>query len=131
MNNFTKTLLFGIGLVIGTVSLSHAAAAVRGGKPYKSINFSATAVIACKGPAVLYSVVSSTGATSDYVVFRDSATANTSSTPVVRVGLATTGVTNVTFDPPIQFVNGISVNAPAGVEIVSVTCESGRITQGY
>ena len=120
-----------VGLLLWTTK-AEAAASVRGAKVEKIINNSATAQLACgAGSSVLYSVVVSSGATSDFVVVRDSGTANTSSAIAVSIGQATTGVTNVTFDPPIQFDNGISFNGAATTNSILVTCERGRVIQGY
>ena len=48
---------------------------------------------------------------SDYVIFRDSATANTSSTPFLRVTAVTAASTELfKFDPPIVVNNGLSVD---------------------
>lgn len=126
-----KLLLAASLLVMGQAAF--AASGVRGAKAYKVINVSASASGAClaSGGGALYSVLASTGATSDYVVIRDSNTANTTSAEFMRVGLNTTSYTQVSFDPPVQFRNGISVNAPATIQAVTYTFECGRVTQGY
>src|SRR5580765_6587262 len=123
-------VLLSLGLAMFITGSVYAAPGVRGAKGFGRINQSATAVLACKGPAAVYSVVASTGATTDWVIIRDSGTANTSSTEYVRVPLSATLLTNVTFDPPLQFRNGVSVNANATTANVLVTCETGGAGQG-
>lgn len=120
-----KLVLASLILVLGAVS-SHAAGTFRGPKGKKQVNASATAVLACPGVGVVYSVVVGTGAVTDFVVLRDSNTANTSSTPTITVAPRTATETQVTFDPPIIFTNGISVNAPAALLHSLVTFSCGR-----
>ena len=126
MNKIIGLLVLGVFLM-GTF----AHAGVRGAKPYKSIMFSATAQELCGGPGVVYGIWSSTAAVTDYVVLRDSGTANTSSTAAIRVSPSATLATQTTFDPPVQFVNGISINAPATTNWTTITYECGRVIQGY
>lgn len=57
----------------------------------------------------------------DYVVLRDSATANTSSTAIVKFANAsTTGSVFVKLDPPMQFTNGLSVDVSSQTTGVTV-----------
>ena len=78
------------------------------------------AVLCMSGAGIAYGVISSSVAAADYVEFRDSNTANTSSVKFVTVWHQTTGVaqvipgTSVTVFPvPIRFQNGLSINASA------------------
>lgn len=123
-------VLLTLGLAMSITGSLYAAATVRGAKGFGRINQSATAVLACKGPAAVYSVVASTGATSDFVILRDSNTANTTSAEYVRIPLSATLLTNVTFDPPLQFRNGVSANGQATTANTLVTCETGVLAQG-
>jgi hypothetical protein len=124
--------LLAVSLVVALAGMAYAAPGVRGAKGYKNITASATAIGVCLAPGggALYSVVASTGAATDYIVFRDSNTANTTSTELIRIGQGVATLTNVTFDPPIQFKNGIVANAPATTGSVVWTYECGRVTQG-
>lgn len=131
MRNKIIVFLFGVSLVGMAVHKVDAAAAVRGAKAKTVINFSATAVRACNGPGVAYSVILATGATTDFAVLRDTNTANTSSAQTAMVAAATAAGTQVTFDPPIQFRNGISFNAPATLPSATLLYECGVIVQGY
>ncbi|MFA5795518.1 MAG: hypothetical protein WC980_10695 [Candidatus Brocadiia bacterium] len=57
----------------------------------------------------------------DYVVFRDSATANSSSTAIAKFAQAsTTGSVLISFNPPIAVANGLSINSSSGTLGVSV-----------
>lgn len=120
-----KLILASLILVFGAAS-SHAAGTFRGPKGKKQINDSASAVLACPGVGVVYSVVIGTGAVTDFLVLRDSATANTTSNPTITVAPRTATETQVTFDPPIIFTNGISMNQPATLKHGLVTFSCGR-----
>jgi hypothetical protein len=121
-----------LALMLGMVSRSEAAmSSARGAKYFKTINFSASASLLCKGPGVVYSILTSTGAVTDYVVLRDSATANTSSTVAVSFSPSATLTQNITLDPPLQFKNGISVNAPATNSWELVTFDCGVEVEGF
>lgn len=77
------------------------------------------AVLCASGRAMVYGVIISSVATTDYIVFRDSNTANTSSTAAgitwgsgtgsIASGASTTQL--IRFPVPMKFSNGISVNA--------------------
>ena len=57
----------------------------------------------------------------DYVVLRDSATANATSTAFMRVMAPTiTATTLVQFNPPIAVVNGLSIDQSSGTTNVTV-----------
>lgn len=128
-----KSLIKSLALVLGLglATSAFAAPGVRGAKGVRTVNFSATAVLACRGPATVYSVILSSGAATDYAVLRDSNTANTTSSPVVSIPHITTGVTQLTFDPPIIFANGVSFNTAATNIADSVVCTTGKDVQGY
>ena len=128
-----KSFRFLLATVLGLamVSQAMAAAGVRGAKARKVINFSASAVSACTGPGAVYSVLISTGAATDFAVLRDSNTANTTSAIAFSYAANTTNSAQLTFDPPLQFTNGISFNVPATMNAATVTYECGRVTQGY
>lgn len=126
MNKLIAVFL-GIGLIS---SVSLAAGNVRGAKRATVINNSASAVLACRGASAVYSVILSSGATTDHASLRDSATAVTTGAEVVRIQHATTG-NQTTFDPPLQFRNGVSFNVPATTVSAAITCETGVVTQGY
>jgi hypothetical protein len=126
--SFILALVFVMGM---GYELQAAAAGGRGAKGFKVIRFSASAVEVCASAAVLYSVVTSTAATTDFVVFRDSDTANTSSTIAFQLSPSATIAGQTTFDPPLQFVNGISVNQPATNNQTLFTYECGYATGGY
>ena len=57
----------------------------------------------------------------DYVTFRDSATANSSSTGITSFANASiTGSVLITFNPPIAVTNGLSINSSTGTLGVAV-----------
>lgn len=120
-----KLILASLILAFGVVS-AEAAGTFRGPKGKKQINASATAVLACPGVGIVYSVVVGTGATTDFVTLRDTNTANTTSAVTAAIPAATAFQTQVTFDPPVVFTNGISVNAPATMDHSFVTFSCGR-----
>jgi hypothetical protein len=66
-----------------------------------------TALLCSTGAGVVLEVIGSSVATTDYLTFRDSATANTSSTEMLRISQA--NLAGVKVYP--QFKNGLSVNA--------------------
>lgn len=117
---------------IGLASSAFAASSVRGGKGKKVVNFSASAALACSGPATVYSVFAgtATAAITDYIVLRDSNTANTTSTPSFYMVAISTAEKWISFDPPLIFNNGVSINGPATMPWFGVQCEAGYATQG-
>jgi len=117
--------------VLGLVSASYASN-VRGAKGKKIVNFSASAALACSGPATVYSVFAgtATAAITDYIVLRDSNTANTTSTPSFYIVATSTAEKQVTLDPPLIFQNGVSINGPATMPFFGVSCEAGYATGG-
>lgn len=130
-------------LILGLMLLTNLAIAAsnRGAKgySYKSANTSAvliggptsTLTFGKSGPAVLYGVImSSFGLTSaDWILFRDSNTANTTSALALPPIAPTINLNGgmLTFDPPIQFQNGISYNLTNGVSSATVIWELGRV----
>lgn len=74
-----------------------------------------TAVLCASGSGVILQVIGSSVATTDYLTFRDSASANTSSAELFRLQQA--GIVG-TFVYP-RFKNGLSVNASAAPGIVT------------
>lgn len=130
MNKLMKFLVPVVALVtVGT--LAFAAPGVRGAKGKAVINFSASASEICSGHCVVYSLFISTASSNDYAILRDSNTANTSSNPSAYAVSTTTALTQVTFDPPLQFVNGVSLNCAATTPFCGATFEPGDVTSGY
>jgi len=71
--------------------------------------------------AVYWVSMDKAGTAGDYVVFRDSATANTSSTSFFTFSQdSTTAGKMVQFEPPMAFVNGLSVNVSSQTMGVTV-----------
>src|SRR5438045_2691164 len=66
-----------------------------------------TALLCATGPGIILQVIGSSVATTDYLTFRDSATANTSSTELARISQG--NLAGVFIYP--RFKNGLSVNA--------------------
>jgi hypothetical protein len=131
MNKLFKSHLLSLGLAFLLVGSAFAAASVRGAKGMKTTVFTATAVAPCSGPGVVYSILTSSAAVGDFVVLRDSGTANTTSTIAAAISPSATLASQVTFDPPLQFKNGISINQPATNNWSTVTYECGKVVQGY
>ena len=68
-------------------------------------------LLALDEAGVVYWVALTPATAGDYVVFRDSGTANSSSTAFLNVLAPTiTATTLIQFNPPIAVVNGLSVN---------------------
>lgn len=124
-------LVLSFGLLVSLQSVSMATAGVRGGKGKAVINISATATLACTGHCTVYSVWISSAAAADFAVLRDSNTANTTSAPTAYAISTTTGFTQVTFDPPLIFINGVSLNCSATTPFCGVAFEPGDVTSGY
>lgn len=132
-----SAVLVSLGIVF-LCSVAYAASSVRGGKAYVSTYGSTSPVIVTKTPGVVYSVTLGTGAVTDYVVLLDSANA-TAATAASQAGgyklrvhaASATQNTTVVFDPPLQFVNGITAVNATGVMTSVISYESGRVTSGY
>lgn len=70
-----------------------------------------TPLLALDESGMVYWIAITPVTASDYVVFRDSGTANASSTAFMRVTAVTAAKTEIfKFDPPIAVVNGLSVD---------------------
>jgi hypothetical protein len=80
-----------------------------GGEAYTIIG-STSAALAHSGPCLVYGYSIDGTSASDYIEFRDSATANTSSTKKVARQYSTTAGAYRTFPVPIVFDNGVSFN---------------------
>lgn len=116
-------------LAVACIGLLAYVSHAEGAKGFKTISLSASAVELCGGPAALYSVWISTAATTDFVVFRDSNTANTSSTAALVISPSATIAGGQQFTPPLQFKNGISVNQPASTMTTLISYECGKVTK--
>lgn len=130
-----------LGLLFGFLSVNaEAAPGVRGAKASKNINYSTTvSSVSVSGPATVYQVVLSTGTqATDYVALFDSATSGAIAGATVSTNLkariyvtTTTANTVVTFDPPLQFNNGIVAANSTSTMWSLITYERGRVTSGY
>ena len=68
-------------------------------------------LLALDEAGMVYWVALTPATAGDYVVFRDSGTANSSSTAFLNVSAPTvTATTLIQFNPPIAVVNGLSIN---------------------
>lgn len=114
-------LFLGVMAILGTTA--QAATSGRGAKNKTVVNFSATASLACKGKCTVYSVWISTG--TDFGVLRDSDTANTSSSPSAYIMGLATEARQLSFDPPLIFNNGVSLNCAATTNFCGVSTERG------
>ena len=131
------TALVGLGLL---AMKSEAAPGVRGGKAVVPALQSTTPVIASKIPATVYSVLVGTGAVTDFIVLYDSANA-TAATSVPQTAASgyrgrwyaqsATSPTQITFDPPLIFKNGVTAVNSTSVMSAFVTLEAGKVVQGY
>lgn len=138
-----KLIGFSLLLAVGVLCVRDAeAVGVRGPKGM-AIATQTTNVVAVStaGPAAVYSLVIGTGAVTDFVVLFDSnaATGLTSLLQTSASGYrgrfyasSTTQNTQMSFDPPLQFNNGVmAINATALMTTV-ITFEKGRPAgQGY
>lgn len=95
-----------------------------------TISTGTSAVLAENEPGLVYGVVASSCAVSNYVVLRDSATANTTSTPLLTVWCEDSGADEdgslfFKLPVPIKFANGLSINMNAALtgagEVVVIT----------
>lgn len=136
MNKLIAVLSFGL-FVVAMSGNAEAASARGGAKTVGAVTYTTTvSSVAVRGPAAVYQVVLSTGtAGTDHVALFDAAT-----TVGITVGVTTglrakinvsssTQNTVVTFDPPLQFNNGIVAANSAATMWSLITYERGRITQ--
>lgn len=138
MNKIIGSFLLAAG-VLCLMGRPSEASNIRGAKGYNAINYSTTgSSVAVSGPAVVYSVLVSTGtAGTDYVALFDQASlggtvATTMTNLKTRIYVSsTTQNTYIVFDPPIQFNLGIiAANSAVGLQTL-ITYERGRVNQGY
>lgn len=128
--------LFGLFLLCGTSA--QAAGPTRGAKASVALSYTTTvSTVSARGPAVLYSVILSTGASGEFVALFDSATVNGLASGTLTnmktrcVYASTSANTQCNFDPPLQFVNGIMAAPSAATGQALIVYEIGRIVNGY
>lgn len=117
----------------------HAASGVRGAKTTRSIFGTTNTIGISSAAAVVYSVVLGTGAVTDYVTLFDSNSVvglvntnqNVNGYKIRLYPSSATQNTVFSFDPPLQFFNGLMVIPATALGTQLITWESGRITQGY
>lgn len=133
-----SAVLFSLGLVMALGGSVYAATGVRGAKGVAVMDHSTTPVIVTKSAGAVYSIVFGTGAVTDYVVLIDSANA-TAATAITATGAtlrgryfpsSATATTQITFDPPLQFNNGITAISATNNLTNIITFETGRQPQG-
>ena len=132
-----SAVLFALGLALMLSGGAYAASGVRGAK--SAVTFvSTTPQTITKSPSAVYSVVLGTGAVTDYVVLFDSANA-TAAVVTQNSGnfrgkyypSSATANTQITFDPPLQFANGITAVSATSLVPTTVVYEIGRVNSGY
>lgn len=106
-----------LALLLGAVGVVRAEEAASS----KTVYNSASAALAFSGAGVVYGIVMSTGAVTNYVILRDSATANTSSTPALTPLLFTASNQVIEFPKPLRIYNGLSINLGAAETYTGVT----------
>ena len=133
-----QAVLFVLGLMLGVVGFSYAGVGVRGAKVTQTVFGTTNTIGVSSTTAVVYSVVLGTGAVTDFVTLFDSNSVvgltNTQTVANYKIRLyptSATANTNVTFDPPLQFNNGIMVIPGTALGTMMITFEKGRVTQGY
>lgn len=84
-------------------------------------NTAVTPLLALDEAGIVYWAAITPATAGDYVVFRDSATANTSSTAFAQLEAPTvTASSFIQFEPPMSVVNGLSVNVSSQTTSVTV-----------
>lgn len=141
-----SAVLFSVAALALLAVVVQAAPGVRGAKGSVSIFGSASPVgvstgtyASLKNPGVLYSVVIGTGAVTDFVVLFDtnsavgltSALQGTNGYVMRLYASSATQNTQYTFDPPIQFNNGIIAGNSTVLMSSVITYEKGRQPNGY
>lgn len=139
MNKTLKVLLAAVVLGIGTAMTSQAAGSNRGAKQASALNYTTTVSTIAAGPAVLYAVIMSTVTTTgDFLVIWDSGSATGLAVggPYTLMKAKITGSTTaqatspsgnpITFDPPLQFNNGIAAVLSAVTNTATFVFEKGR-----
>lgn len=139
MNKKLEMALLSLGFVLLSGSAVYAGSGVRGAKAHKVISQSTAVNTIASGPVTIYSVVIGTGAVTDYVVLLDSAnaTAATAAAQVVANGYrgrihasSATQNTNIVFDPPLQYQNGLTAINATAVMTSGITYQPGRDISG-
>lgn len=133
MNKLMASLFLGLGLLV--LGSRAEATSIKGAKNYTTTAYSTTvSTVAASGPAVVYGVILSTGTGgTDYTVLWDKAVVgatviSTTSGLVAKVVVSSTTQNTVyTFDPPLQFNNGVVVANSAATNISTVIWEKGRL----
>lgn len=147
-------LLFGLFLGVVLARSSHAAAYAVSPKDTFVTPYSTTISTWIAGPGAVYEVTLATGASGEYIVLYD-----TSSTSGITIGTAsgggstnvvglagfippgpalsgriyfssTTQNTQIKYDPPLQFFNGLAVGDSANTGSATITYEVGRGLSG-
>lgn len=135
-----KTLV-ALSVILGSLLLfagkSEAASMAQGAKPSFLLSYTTTVSTVTFGPAILYSVKLSTGASGEFVAIFDSATAvgltSATATSVLKARCffgSTTANTDCKFEPPLQLFNGVQAVDSAVTGQSEITFERGRSSQG-
>lgn len=134
MNKYKGSLIV-VGLALFMTGSVFAASVVRGAKGVKVLTQSTAATPVHSGAVTVYSVILGTGAVTDYTVLLDSANATGAIVghQVVSTGFrgrfypsSTSANTNITFDPPLLFKNGLTIINATALGTVGVTYEPGK-----
>jgi hypothetical protein len=133
---FSLVVLLGIGMV---ATRADAANPTRGAKTSTAITYSTTiSSVSVPGPAVVYSVILSSGASGEYLALFDTASTGVITAPVSSSALktrvlysSTSANTVVNFDPPLQFNLGLAAAGSALTGQALIVWEKGRVTNGY
>lgn len=132
-----SAVLFSLGLMVLVAGGLHAAANQRGAKGTTNVGQSTNPIGVSSATATLYSVIVGTGAVTDFVTLFDSASVSGLTSGALTGNFkarvypsSATQNTQITFDPPLLFKNGIiAIPATALVNYLFVW-ESGRAVQG-
>lgn len=141
MNKYFFGLFAVVGILLAA-SVSQASVVARMPKTSYTSTFTTSAVFVSSGPAAIYQVIQSTGASGEYFMLCDSNTVtgitavsngNLGANSPCKVHLlfgSTTANTVTTFDPPIMFYNGIVIIDSANTGQATFTYEPGRGLSG-
>lgn len=132
-----SAVLFVLGLMLGMAGLVHAANARSGAKGTTSVFGSTSFVSVSTGPAVLWAVTLGTGAVTDFVTLFDSASVlglsiavqNTNGYKIRLYPTSATANTNIVFDPPLQFNNGLVINNATALGTTLITYQRGKVSE--
>lgn len=137
MKKLMGLFLLSLGFLLLSSS-SEAAGATRGAKGGYALNYTTTVSTISTSAAVLYQVVMSSGAASEYVALFDASTAGTKAAGTVDSSLkgrlfysSATANTVISFDPPMQFTKGLIVGPSANTGASLFIWEPGRVPTGY